>query len=294
MESEQSSKTVRIYVLKCPISGEVRYVGKTIKPLGVRLSNHISDKRKTHRRSWIESLSRKGMTPTIESVDEFLDCDADWQERERYWIDAYRKRGARLLNHTDGGEGLHNPDEATRAKLSQNARGHIKSAEVRERHRQFMLKFRHTEETKKKISDQKKGVSQNLTDEQRLARSLAMRGRKHTPEARAKISAAGIGRTKSPETIAKLKNPAIVRVTPESTMKMRETKRKLAQDPEWRSAQAKSLGVYAEKVATESQIEEARRLRANGLSYQAIGNAVGVTYGTARRACLGIGAYANC
>jgi hypothetical protein len=289
----EKKKAVKIYVLRCPDTGEVRYVGKTVCDLEKRFSGHLNDNRKTHRKSWIDGLRAKGKIPTIEPIEEFVDGERDWQDRERYWILFFRQKGARLLNHTDGGEGLHNPDDVTRKKLGDNSRGRVKSEATKKAHREKMLNFRHTEETKRKISEQKKGLKLNLSDSQRQALRDRQTGKRHTEEAKRKISIAGKGRKKSPEEIEKLKNPLIVRVTPESTKKMTETKRMQASDPQWRERQSRSLGAYAQRKASDDQVKLVRDLRNRGMSYGKAGESAGVTQGIARRICLRIGPYVD-
>jgi len=94
-----------IYVLKCP-EGNIRYVGKT-NNLKKRLSSHINEaKRGKGRRyvlNWIKSLIILNLKPSIEIIEE---CNLEnWQEREKYWINYYRKLIPNLCNNADGGLG---------------------------------------------------------------------------------------------------------------------------------------------------------------------------------------------
>lgn len=106
--STQSSAGVltRIYILKDPRDGAVRYVGKTTRPLYVRFWQHTG--RASLRRTdtwcarWIRSLLDVGLAPVMEFVE---DAAADWAAREAYWIAYYRAAGADLTNLTNGGEG---------------------------------------------------------------------------------------------------------------------------------------------------------------------------------------------
>ncbi len=130
-----------IYALKDPSNGEVRYVGKT-NDLRVRINQHLQDRSQSHKSRWLRPLSEP---PSVE-VLEILDADANWPERERYWIAHYRSLGARLTNLTDGGEGWKKADghsEETKAKLRELAlargakppsqKGRKASAETREK-----------------------------------------------------------------------------------------------------------------------------------------------------------------
>lgn len=94
-----------IYVLTEPLSGEIRYVGWTATSLEIRLARHLRDARhgSDHRRTWLRSLQRRGLTPTIDAIQSVpFSC---WAEAERYWIRHFRERGCPLTNGTDGGEG---------------------------------------------------------------------------------------------------------------------------------------------------------------------------------------------
>ena len=61
---------VFIYVLECPITNEVRYIGKTINLLD-RLRGHIktSKKLKTHKDKWVNNLINEGLKPIIKEID---------------------------------------------------------------------------------------------------------------------------------------------------------------------------------------------------------------------------------
>jgi hypothetical protein len=100
-----------IYILKCPISGDIRYVGQTKMKLIKRLGGHLYDafgrnkKKLNHKDNWIRSLSKNGFKPIIEGI-EVIPIEVDLTfvlERERFWISEYKKKYD-LLNSTDGGE----------------------------------------------------------------------------------------------------------------------------------------------------------------------------------------------
>lgn len=99
--------SVTIYALADPNKpDEIRYIGKTIKPLHRRLGEHIAERRKSklhhHRKNWISSLFISGLTPVIWPLEV---CSSDnWQKREKYWISFFKPLG-KLVNATDGGDG---------------------------------------------------------------------------------------------------------------------------------------------------------------------------------------------
>lgn len=105
-----------IYCLRDPDTLEVRYVGKTRRSLKRRLSDHRCDKKESHRTHWFRSVLRRGKDPLIEALE--LVVGEGWEERERYWIAEYRRRGARLVNQTTGGEAGTRLDEATCKRIS--------------------------------------------------------------------------------------------------------------------------------------------------------------------------------
>lgn len=105
---------VYIYVLKHPLTTEIRYVGLTRYPKK-RLINEIHKAHTPHLRNWIEAIKRDGMRPTMEIIEEANEIDAS--ERESIWISFYKERGARLINFTSGGEKGFTVSEETKEKL---------------------------------------------------------------------------------------------------------------------------------------------------------------------------------
>lgn len=100
-----------IYTLSHPLTGEVRYVGKTTNPKQ-RKSNHSNRARDkgTHKRNWINSLKVQGLKPLFEIIDEVHD---DWKFWERYWIAQFKIWGFKLCNSALGGEGLEVGNQTT-------------------------------------------------------------------------------------------------------------------------------------------------------------------------------------
>lgn len=101
-------KTIKIYTLDDPITGYIKYVGKTTSPLTTRLSAHIYEalKRntKSYRCSWIKHLNSKNLKPTINLLDE-IQYTSDWEWLEQYWISQIKTWGFKITNLTDGGDG---------------------------------------------------------------------------------------------------------------------------------------------------------------------------------------------
>ena len=96
-----------IYVLKDPRNDKIRYVGKTVSTLKVRLKQHLyaarNPKSLNHRINWINSLLESGAEPLIEEIDSCKWCES--QSLETHYIKYYKELGYDLVNETDGGEG---------------------------------------------------------------------------------------------------------------------------------------------------------------------------------------------
>lgn len=94
----------RIYALADPRTGEVRYVGMTVRSLKVRLRDHLrAMKRDDYRTRWIRSLRSAGVKPEMNEL-EIVPVE-DRCAAEQRWISFYRQQGARLVNATNGGAG---------------------------------------------------------------------------------------------------------------------------------------------------------------------------------------------
>ena len=98
---------VKIYTLTDPVTGEVRYIGKTKGNLVNRWYSHCSNyklsKEKSYKNSWIISLKQRSYKPIIEILDEVP--ENDWEFWEMYWIIQFKNWGFNLTNMTKGGEG---------------------------------------------------------------------------------------------------------------------------------------------------------------------------------------------
>lgn len=163
-----------IYALIDPKNDEVRYIGKANNPKK-RLNQHllISKNKKTHRDNWLQSLLAADLKPILVILEE---CQDNWAEREQYYINNHHN----LTNHTIGGEGT--------------------------------IGFKHSEETLKKFSEQRKGKKQTprqyiancnrvVSDETREKQKLANKGHsRHTPEQIAAIKKSNKERGCSDET----------------------------------------------------------------------------------------------
>ena len=133
-----------IYGLRCPLSGEIRYVGQTIKTLQRRLSEHKCDKRHNpYKINWIKKLDRLELLDLLK-IEILEKCsEVQLNEKERLWIQKFKNEGNKLVNLTDGGDGVPGRicDKETRKKISESNKGKKMS-----------------DKAKKRISDKKKGI----------------------------------------------------------------------------------------------------------------------------------------
>lgn len=97
-------RPVYIYALTDPLTGVVRYIGKSVCPAR-RLYLHVlrSEAKQTHKDCWISNLRSKNSAPVLTVLDEVPSSQQNFFERA--YIKAYRESGADLTNHTDGGDG---------------------------------------------------------------------------------------------------------------------------------------------------------------------------------------------
>jgi len=122
-----------VYVLKCPITNNIRYVGQTVVPIKQRLNKHISDSRrnKRHISCWVCSLLDKGLKPTIEMVERLDVSKLD--DREIYYIDFYKKQGFDLTNADLGGQGRRVFSQQTKDKIAATLTGKKQSQETKDK-----------------------------------------------------------------------------------------------------------------------------------------------------------------
>lgn len=166
-------KQFNIYLLRHPLTREVRYVGETTQTLKKRFSAHITRAKTSGKKQqsscWIKSLLDQGLLPVIELIEI---CDESvWEEREDYWISYYPN----LTNHNRGGR---NPggfplSNSHKKAIKDSLKGRIRPDDV-----------------KLKISNSHKGkvVSQVTKDK---LRNINL-GKIQTLEQRLKTSAGGI------------------------------------------------------------------------------------------------------
>lgn len=190
-------KTAFIYALRCPVTGQIRYIGKATNPKK-RLSVHLASKERCYRTNWVRSLTKQGLRPALEIIAEVPELE--WQFWECSYIHLYRSLGFDLVNGTAGGDGGFNPSAEVREKMSEAAKS--RSPEVRAKMSEAMRGKRHSEETRAKISESHRGLRHSSETCEKIA--ATRRGKSRSVETRAKISAFQRGKRLSPETRAKI------------------------------------------------------------------------------------------
>jgi hypothetical protein len=124
-----------IYSLDCPITGDVKYIGKSDCPdyrYRKHLEGAIRNKKPTKKNNWIISLNNQGLKPILTIIDSI--DNSEWRFWEMHYISLYKSFGFDLKNMTFGGDG---------GKMSKESIDKIIEAN---------RKRRHTEEHKKMIS----------------------------------------------------------------------------------------------------------------------------------------------
>lgn len=114
--SQTPLPNVYIYALVDPRTSEIRYIGKSVRPTE-RLANHCNERANSWRNHWIQQLIALGLRPQL-NILETLDVGVDWQASERRWIAHGKEQGWRLVNCTDGGDGVSGLPAEVRARMA--------------------------------------------------------------------------------------------------------------------------------------------------------------------------------
>lgn len=113
---------VFIYGLHCPLSGDIRYIGKSVNPqkrLRAHISSAIRGATDHHTARWIRRLAASDLEPALIILHQVRSGER-WQDIERKFIADALKRGADLTNSTAGGEGLDYVNEEDRSRYLAN------------------------------------------------------------------------------------------------------------------------------------------------------------------------------
>lgn len=159
-----------IYCLICPITKLPKYVGQTTRSLEKRIYEHKYKKiqgNPTYKTNWIEKLKNENLIEQL-SICKLGEYDIDViDDMESYWIDLFTLQGIELTNISKGGFGGYKEWlEKSKKMISLKLRG-LKRKPMSVEQRKKISNYwkgnknrsgkQHTEETKKKISEKKKG-----------------------------------------------------------------------------------------------------------------------------------------
>lgn len=177
----------------------IRYVGRTkYADPSKRLSQHLHrpNSRKSYKNNWIVQTLEKGKVLAI-----VLEANLTFEEsveREIYWIAFYKNLGHKITNLTIGGEGTrgYKASEETKEKLRLSHLGNVPSLETREKlrlankgernhhwgkkqhpewaakSRKSALGYRHTVETRAKISESNRKRERSEESKERTRTSM--------------------------------------------------------------------------------------------------------------------------
>jgi hypothetical protein len=191
LEVMNNMNTTFIYALCDPRDLQVRYIGKSSN-IYKRYYGHLYDKDETHKVHWIQSLLRKGLMHIYQILEE---CDESvWREREINWILFYKNIiKENLTNDTDGGDGGCISFE-TRKKISDAKKGKSPSMETRKKMSEAAkinrkkIHFGEMEKGHIPWNKGKKGFSHSTSEETRKKISKTLTGKIHSDETKLKMS----------------------------------------------------------------------------------------------------------
>jgi len=174
---------VYIYGLYDPRNGNLRYIGKTLN-LKTRLYLHLREIRNTHKNQWLKNLKDLGLSPEMKVLQIIENSDdKDWQDIEKEWISKSLKEGHPLTNLDSGGRGGNLKCKETRMKMSEA---------------QKARNYKHSKESKRKISESKS----NPSDETRYKLRITKLGLKQSEETKNKRAESLRGQKRSDESKA--------------------------------------------------------------------------------------------
>lgn len=166
-----------LYILKDPLTKEIRYVGYS-KRVKKRLWEHIRDAKsgvKTHKSNWIKSILVRGELPIIEVVESTNNIE-QIKICEIKLISELRGIGVNLTNLTIGGDG-----NSSKMKKDHPMRNWNKGRKMSESSKKKLSESRigivFSEEHKKKLSKSKIGkkIAQDVIDRRNKTNSESVK-----------------------------------------------------------------------------------------------------------------------
>lgn len=219
----------RIYLIRNLVNGK-GYVGKTVRLIRERFSDHISCSRRGEDTCLYRAIRKYGAQNF--SVEEVASCELSLlDDLERHYIKFYgtRSHGGHGYNETAGGEGQLGwvPSLETRAKIGSAHKG-----------KQWRLGATLSDATKAKIALANKGKSGRWTRTQETRRKIAAanKGKQLSQETKKKISEAASKRKLSDSHKAKISASLIGNSHLLGHHHSEETKMKMSKSQQFRQA----------------------------------------------------------
>lgn len=186
---------MNLYALVDPRTEEIRYIGKTIQSAEKRFRDHISDARQnfnTHKCNWIRSLLDQDLLPILMILRNDIELEDHLNTEEISMIAFCREIGMRLVNSTNGGDGV------SGLKITPETRAKMAKAKIGKPGPRLGKSV--TQETRDKISQSLKGrvgcnLGKHWSEETRQKISAGMMGKIIPQEQRVRRSRAVGGRS---------------------------------------------------------------------------------------------------
>lgn len=167
-------REIIVYTLSDPRNNHIKYVGITSRPKR-RLYEHLNDDENNKKSAWIKKLKSLELEPIYEVIEK-TDL-LNYSLIEQYWISQFKCWGFELLNMTDGGEGSYGL-----VPWNKGLKGvfkHSEESKLKMSHkRKGKIPYIPSEETKIKISNSKKGVKGHKWSEEQKIKFKNSSGKK--------------------------------------------------------------------------------------------------------------------
>jgi hypothetical protein len=179
----------------------IRYVGKTVHKIEVRLAQHLKAARdgdKSYRGNGIRKMLQEGRFPTISLLEV---VHGNGSKEEIKWIAYFRNHGIRIWNMTDGGEGIaDSTGEVVKKRMAtRRANGTVNTQTPASAAKISATLMGHpvSEETKNKIREARKHqvVSKDTIEKMHAA----VRGKSFSEEHKKKIGLGNKGKVRTLE-----------------------------------------------------------------------------------------------